>query len=430
MQPSESIRFAGDVSIDKIEIVSNNGFIQNVTNQVIAIEMFEDIFNPLTTGNVVLKDSLDLANLFPFTGEEFINLIIRTPTYDEPEKIISQQYYIYKMTDRELLGDRSVAYILHFISVEGISDLNKKISKTFGGLISDIAKTLITDKINGLETKKKVFIEQTSNNVNYISNFWSPLRNLNYLSGNAANSNGSANYLFYENRAGFNFNSLEYLYQQPIRQEFVYDAYSRDFGVDGRAIRNVEEDYKRVLEISIPEAFNYMENNRAGMFSNRMINYDLTTKQYIDKKFDLLTEFPNRKHLNDYPLASKKNINRANSLIFFYPKYYNNFNNYKDVTNAHTIQSRMATLKAAEGSKVQITVPGRTDYTVGMKVKLTLNKMNPITADENSSDVTDKLFSGNYIISAVNHYINRQKHECSIELIKDSYGINLDQGGR
>jgi len=428
MQPAESIRFAGDVSIDKIEIVSRNGFIQNVTNQVIAIELFEDIFTPLTTGNVVLKDSLDLANLFPFTGEEFINILIRTPTMDQPEKIINHQYYIYKMTDRELLGDRSVAYVLHFISTEGIADLNKKISKTFGGKISEIAKTLITDKYNGLETKKKVFIEDTANNVNYISNFWSPIRNLNYIAGNAANSNGAVDYLFFENRTGFNFNSLEYLYQQPIKQHWVYDSYSRDFGADGRAIRNVEADYSKVQEISIPEAYDYMDKTRSGMFANRMINYDLTTKQYIDKKFDLIAEFPKNKHLNDFALASNKNISRSNSLIFFYPKYYNNFNNYKDVTNAHTIQKRMSSLKAAEGIKVQINVFGRTDYTVGMKVSLTLNKINPI--GKNEEDVTDKLYSGNYIVAAINHYINRQKHECSIELIKDSYGINLDQGGK
>lgn len=430
MQPSESIRFAGDVNLDKIEIVSSNGFIQNVTNQIIALEIFEDLFSPFITGNVVLKDSLDLANLFPFTGEEYINIAVRTPTFEDPAKIINTQYYIYKMSDRELMGDRSVVYILHFISSEGIADLNKKISKTYGGKISDIANVLMTDKLYGLETKKKVFIEATANNVNYISNYWSPVRNLNYIAGNAANNKGAVDYIFYENRFGFNFNSLEYLYQQPVKQEFIYDAYSRDFTPDGRSIRNVEEDYKRIVEISIPEAFDYMDKNRSGMFSSRMISYDLTTKQYINKTFDLLTGFKDTAHLNEYPIASKKNINRPNSLLFTYPKYFNNFNNYKDVTNAHTVQKRMSSLKAAEATKVQITVPGRTDYTVGMKVKLTLNKINPITKDENNSDITDKLFSGMYIIAAINHYINRQKHECTIELIKDSYSIDLDKGGK
>ena len=40
---AESIKFAGDVNIDKIEIISSNGFAQIVTNQVIGIEIFEDL---------------------------------------------------------------------------------------------------------------------------------------------------------------------------------------------------------------------------------------------------------------------------------------------------------------------------------------------------------------------------------------------------
>ena len=147
MASAESIRFAGDVNIDKIEIISSNGFIQNVTNQVIAIEIFEDLYSPFISGNVVVKDSLDLANLFPFVGEEFINISIRTPSFDDADKIFNAQFYIFKMTNRELMGDRNVVYQLHFISPESIVDLNKKLSKVYEGKISDIARVLISDKL-------------------------------------------------------------------------------------------------------------------------------------------------------------------------------------------------------------------------------------------------------------------------------------------
>ena len=39
---NEVIRFAGDVAIDKIEIISSNGFAQEITNQVVALEIYED----------------------------------------------------------------------------------------------------------------------------------------------------------------------------------------------------------------------------------------------------------------------------------------------------------------------------------------------------------------------------------------------------
>ena len=130
------------------------------------------------------------------------------------------------MTDRNMVGDRSVVYQLHFISPEAIVDLNKKISKVYEGRISDIAAKLVTDTTFGLETKKKLNLEPTPNNVKYISNYWSPIRNLNYIAGNATNTENAASYVFFESRFGFNFVSLESLFKDTIKQEFVYELES------------------------------------------------------------------------------------------------------------------------------------------------------------------------------------------------------------
>ena len=425
---SEVIRFAGDVSIDKIEIISSNGFGQDVTNQVIAIEIYEDIFSPFISGVLALKDSLDLANLFPFVGEEFVNIKIHTPSFEGKDKIISDQFYIFKMSNRTKKGDRNLIYELHFISREAIVDLNKKVSKCYQGKCSDIAQSIITDKTNGLETIKTPIIEETPNGVKYISNFWSPVKALNYTAENAVNRNGNASYLFFENKYGLNFVSLETLYQADPSQYFTYDAYMREFTGDGRSFRNVEKEYQRIIDINIPTVFDYIDRAKSGMYASKMINYDLTTKKYVVKNFDMLNEFNNQKHLNEFAGASNNAIRRSNSMIFALPKYYGNFNNFGDVTNARSIQRRMSLIQQAEISKIEIVVPGRTDYTVGKKIYLNLNKFNP--TDKEDQDTADNMFSGNYIISAINHFVNREKHECHMELIKDSFIVDLNKGGR
>jgi hypothetical protein len=63
-----------------------------------------------------------------------------------------------------------------------------------------------------------------------------------------------------------------------------------------------------------------------------------------------------------------------------------------------------------------------------MKVKVKLNKIQPIGKEELEEDTLDTVLSGFYIISAINHSINRDKHECAMELIKDSYIMNLNEG--
>lgn len=425
---SEVIRFAGDVSIDKIEIISSNGFGQDVTNQVIAIEIYEDIFSPFISGVLALKDSLDLANLFPFVGEEFVNIKIHTPSFEGKDKIISDQFYIFKMSNRTKKGDRNLIYELHFISREAIVDLNKKVSKCYQGKCSDIAQSIITDKINGLETIKTAIVEETPNGVKYISNFWSPVKALNYTAENAVNRNGNASYLFFENKYGLNFVSLETLYQADASQYFTYDAFMREFTSDGRSFRSVEKEYQRIIDINIPTVFDYIDRAKSGMYASKMINYDLTTKKYVVKNFDMLNEFKNQKHLNEFAGASNNAIRRSNSMVFALPKYYGNFNNFGDVTNARSIQRRMSLIQQAEISKIEIVVPGRTDYTVGKKIYLNLNKFNP--TDKEDQDTADNMFSGNYIISAINHFVNREKHECHMELIKDSFIVDLNKGGR
>jgi hypothetical protein len=428
MANAEVIRFAGDVSIDNVEVISNNGFGADIANQVVAMEIYEDLFSPFISGVLAVKESLDLINLFPFVGEEYLNLRVHTPSMIGKDKTIDDQFYIYKVNNRTKIGDRNVVYEMHFISREAMVDVNKKVSRAYEGKISEIAKKIITDPQNGLESKKPTVIEETPNGVKFISNFWSPLKSLNYIAETAVNPNNSAGYIFFENRNGFNFVSFEKMYNSQPIQNFIYDGYTRDFKPDGTANRNVEKEYQRINEVNIPDVFDYLDRSKMGLFASKQIAHDITTKKYMAKNFDMLDEFPKQKHLNPYPLVSGKNIRRSGALVINYTKYYNNFNNYADVTNSRTVQKRTSLLEQAQGSKIQIVVPGRTDYTVGSKVNVKLNKFIPIQTSDTDDDVLDKMFSGNYIISSINHAIDRDSHLCYMELIKDTFIIDLDKG--
>ena len=423
MKPSQVLRFAGDVSIDKVKIITAKGFYQDVGAQVINVQFYEDIFAPFITGSLILKDSLDLVNLFPFIGEEYLELEISTPTLEKNN--IKGKYYIYKMTNREMTGDKSVVYQLHFISVEAIVDLNKKTSRVFGDKISKLIEPFVKDKTFGLESDKKVFIEETLNNTKYISNYWTPIENIMYLAQTAVNTNKTPSYIFFENRDGFYFISLEQLYTNAVFQDFVYDKYTRDDRAGGGSIRNPEKDYKRILEISIPTAFDYMDRIRSGMLSSRQVSYDVTKKTYTAKNYNMFQRFEQQKHLNKYPINSDRSVFRAASRIINYPKNFGNFNGFGDVTNAKSNQERLSLLKIAEANKINITVPGRCDYTVGQKIKLDLKKIEPLS--KRDSDTTDKMFSGNYIIAAINHYVDREKHECYMEIIKESSMLDMNR---
>lgn len=418
-QSKNSLRFAGDVTIDRLVITTSRNVYQDITGQVLQVQLFEDIFSPFLTGTLVLKDTLDLTNVLPFIGEEYLEMRISTPTLESGN--IVGKFHVYKMTDKVQLGDRSAAYELNFISIEALVDTNKKNSKVYSGKISDIVNTFVKDKLEGLESNKKFLIETTRNSIKYISTFWSPVKNLTFLSDNAISESQSPSFLFFENRDGFNFKSLERLYKGKVVQEFVYDRYSRDkFPLGGNSL-NIMEDYKRIAEYDIPVAYDYMDRVRSGMLSSRLLSYDSTKKTYTVRNYSANSRFSSQGHLNDNALFSDKAPSRPNSRMIVYPRAYETFTSFGDTTNAKIVQERISFLKMAEGQRLTIRVAGRCDYTVGQVVSVYMTKMQPVSPHEQQDELIDKINSGKYLIAAINHTISPEGHECGMELIKDSY---------
>ncbi len=422
------LRAAGSVNIETAIVRSANGFTQDVKGQIAQVEVFEDMFAPFITGTIVLTDALDLVNFFPFIGEEYLLLKISTPSFTEPARIIQGEFYLFKMDQRFLLNDKNQVYAIHFISKEAINDLNFKISKSFEGVTSDIAKRLIGTP-EGLNSDKLCRFEQASNKVRFVSNFWAPSACLNYLAKVAVSDKSNSSYVFFENRYGFNFLTLSELYNGEKFQDFVFDNKTRDFTPQGANTPNPDEAYKRVSEFRVEKSFDYMQRTRAGIYASKMITHDFVSKKYSVRNYNLLKDFPNHNHLNKFPIASSRVPVAPNALQLHEQKHFGVYQDYIDITNTKFAQQRISLMGQAESFKVQIVVPGRTDYTVGMKVNLKTYKTEQATAQENLDNLIDKVHSGDYLISAINHVIDKESHTCHMELIKDSMIIDLDKGG-
>lgn len=433
---SDKLRFAGDISVEKVTIsslVSDKSF--NVANQLLTIQIFEDMFSPFITGSLIFQESLDFASNFPFVGEEVLDLRIYTPTLDKAKPkdgVIEGRFYIYKMADREEVSDRSTVYQLHFISIEAISDINTKISKGFDGKISDIVEKLIKGD-DGMQSLKPANIEKTSNKTKYISNFWSPVRNINFLADRALNQQESPTYIFFENRNGFNFVSLDALNETKEVQEFVYNNSSDSIKAEGGSTRNLDQDYRRIGEFSVPVTHDYMDKVTNGAYGSTILFMDLATKKYYNLKYSMFNNWgkeSKEKRLNEFPIASNSVYTTYRATMFSDNIETGLFTDYGDVSTARVRQARVARMKQAEAYRIQIVVCGRTDYTVGKVVKIKMFKSEPIKASDNEEDILDNIVSGKYLVSSINHVIDREKHECHMELIKDSLTVNLDKGGK
>ena len=77
-------------------------------------------------------------------------------------------------------------------------------------------------------------------------------------------------------------------------------------------------------------------------------------------------------------------------------------------------------MRLLRASVIEIDVMGRTDYTVGRKVRVEINQLRDIAKEENDQEVLDKLYSGVYIITSLSHQITKGDHRCTLELCKES----------
>lgn len=420
-QTATSLRFAGDVHFEKIQLNTLNGQFANIINQVISIEIYEDLFSPFISMSLVIKESVDYINMFPFIGEEYLEIEIYTPMSDSP---ISGKFYIYKITNREMVKDREVVYVLNAISEEYLTDTNRKVSKTFQGNIGEIAQKILTT--DGLNTKKKLIVEKTSNSTAFTANYWNPIKCINYITTIAINAAKSPSYLFFENRNGFNFRSIDELLKAPTYHKFIKDNYNRSIvGSSTTNITDPQEDYKRILDISIPTLTDYMEDIQTGRLKSRLVTHDLVTKQYSVKDYSVKKDTEHQPTLlNPYPSYSKYATSNSISTLIVMPKYYGNFTKFGDVTNASSIQRRLSFFRNLEKYKVNLQVLGRTDYTVGQVVELNIPRVTQITQD---MDPVDMILSGRYLVSAISHIITKESHLCNLEVIKNSVLINLSK---
>jgi len=422
-----NLKFAGDVNVESVIVKSlASGNSIDIKNQVLGINVYEDLFSPFMSGSISVKDSLDIANALPFSGEEIVHLKIETPSINDKGKTIDADFYVYKMGDREYTNDRSVIYSLYFISVEAITDANKKLSKGYKGSIDNMIKELVKNP-DGLDSSKQLFYEPSSDNIKFVANYWSPVKIIDFLSEKANNKSKSPSYIFYENRDGFNFVSLDTLYQQPIFQDFNYSNFTK---IDG-SYRDIAADYKRITHLSIPTVFNYLDDIQSGKFSSKRITYDFVTKQYKLEAFDYFQEYGRGRHLNQFPTASKNIIKKYNAWVTNDVSHYEIHTGFGSTTlDNSNAQRRRSLLLQSRSNCITITVPGRLDYTVGQKVNLTLYKAEPIRTSDSNDDILDKLNSGNYLISAINHNISKVngEHECVMELIKDSVMFDISKG--
>ncbi len=418
MDNTSNIRAAGQVIIQRCELIRTNGEVLDLHNLLESIILYEDIFAPYITGKIMFRDTLDIPTSIGRSGSNMLRLSVLTPSLDERK--INSLFVIYKMSDRADITHRSQVYSLWFCSPEMMIDTQTHLSKAFSGTGDEIIRSLLTKNFGD---SRPVNLDAATNSLKYISNFWSISKNFAYIAEHSLGPLKTPTYLFYENRDGFNFKELAGLAAStvPVFHTFtstdLVATVQSEGASKGNVTRDITAEFSKILTMRVDKTYDFLDDYLNGAIKSKMYSNDVITKKIRTTIYD--TTKNNVPTLNENSIYAQDLVDAVNPIVMVKDRGYGTFGPMES-SNYKFVQKRIGYMRALRSSVIEIDVFGRTDFTVGKKVLVEANLLRELNINDSYKDKLDKLYSGIYIITALSHQITKMEHKCTIELCKES----------
>jgi|688.fasta_scaffold00166_71 hypothetical protein len=476
----------GDVLIHKVEMTTLSNETLDLKPFVVEINVFEDMFSPSLTGNIVIRDSLNLIGQLPLVGDEVVTLDIVTPGFAEPDakdaiNKIQKSFSVYAIKNRQLNADREQFYTIHFCSMEASLDNVAKVSRKFEGSTDEIALQVYEEffqiprifssktsmdspegdksenpNTTSEDTNKKytpLFISDTphTSRIAFVSPMWSPMKILNWLAKRSLGSkHDSPTFLFYETTKAFYFASIEALIDVQMTNNLIYSDFIYNTQLnDTRQSNSLSQGYATVKDMKFLSQLDVLKSQDLGHFVNSVYTFDLIKKEHKHWVYDHGFQFDEYKHLETYkyapgkenkyiedetkkyhslfPINVMRSYNTKNFLATVNPGVLDSTQTSVDLAPEDFIGQRNSALMDMSTMKISIDVPGRTDCEAGKIVRFFYPSVTPKSEDtaETSRVLWDPLVSGFFMITAIHHHITPFHHNMILELSKDSYANAL-----
>ncbi len=446
MTEQEGINRAGDVLVEQLTLIASDNTVIDLNEFVVELNLFEDLFSNFLHGNLVLSDSRNLIEKLNLHGEEVLILKVRTPSLDKIHTI-SKTFRTYKISDRKIVRDNNTqTFVIHFTSAELFLDVLLPLFISFEGNISDVVENIFQTYVttfrdfeidssgNNITTSTQqtpfIILNTPSNKVKFVSPGWSPFKCINWLASKSIPENGkSSNFIFFESNKSFYFGSVEYILKNAVENNSSIGTYF--IGASNISETNDKKDLNREMfiarDVEMVSTVDQIKNFTNGYLANRLIFLDVHNKKYEAIDYDHVNEYKNYFHTSGQgskatPPFFENSLRNFSTNISFYPKNPKLYDNFEGNINEKmdTIYgNRKSSLLDLTNIKMNITVPGRTDIEVGRMLYFLFPSLDVKSEADTTSAKHDKLYSGNYLITAIRHKINKNEHTMTMEIVKD-----------
>jgi hypothetical protein len=431
--------------IKRVDIISNKtGQSVSVMGGLVNLSYYESILKDSVRATITFVDAGNSINDktvldgLPIVGEE--RVYVKFADHNENTldfgDALENHMYVNRVTPLSDDTTRSIVQI-ELSSKEFILNEKVRLNNRFDGKISEHVNRILTDK-NYLHTLKKVDIEATSNNYNFIGNNRKPYYTLNWLSKNSVSSENqkkgsSAGYFFFETFEGFKFKSIDGLLSQEKKKSIIYNQ-----SPDTRG-QNIPEGYEmKALQYSKDNAIDVQMKLQMGAFSTRTVlfdpfncDYKVITPTAEKKKGSYKTAGKDLPKLNDEFNRSGYNKEFSRTTYMLLDRGSLPTGGGEGKGNEQVKKSGEQNFEPQEilnqsimrynqlySQQSTITIPG--DYSLHAGDVIFLDV--PELQKDTKNDDINKQNGGLYIIADLCHYITPNETYTKLNLVRDSFG--------
>ncbi len=444
------LEFAGEYTLREMKILTSAGNVIDIKRLTQTIEIFEDINSPSLSGNITLIDIDNIIENAPVIGQEYLSLVITTPTIEEEKLNFGENVFaIYKVMERVDVSNNAQSITLSFCSPELLRSNRTRVSKSYTANIDTTVENVLRDS-RFINTRKELFLEPTAGVRKVIAPNIRPFTFIRNLLDEAISTKyGSPHFFFYENTKGIHFRTLQSMYAEGTMAEFnTGDLETLETNGPTRTRPNPENVFQRVLSFSINNSRDMLLNARGGMLGSKMISHNIYHKKVTNVSFNYFNEFENYPRIDENPIYNNNRIDQEDNTIGSFPdarifvhstssqatlqdrQYDDSNGNYPYATTRVpiTIQERSSKLLELNyGVNISMRVTGNTTLAVGQLINLIVPVTGRIHEKEN-----DEYMTGKYLITKLRHIFSEpdRTHEVAFNAVKDSlpkeYPINDD----
>ena len=221
MATANKLSEPGQFDVEIVNIITSEGVVIDLTESTIEINFFESIEANSLTGYIVLQDSVGATNIGPLIGQEYLQILISTPSLKgKKSKVDFTKNLLHVTSIVEQEEQNNVTFTtLEFVTSELVHSKRRRINRPLEGEYSSLVTTLLQ---SDLQCKKDLYIE-TSVGTKYVApHNRTPFNMIAEFARQAVSKeHGSPTYHFYENLRGYHFRSLESMYAEGSKYTYA-----------------------------------------------------------------------------------------------------------------------------------------------------------------------------------------------------------------